>query len=71
MPWTYRLRRRVTDGSPWYDIVECYDGTGWTENGQAPCGESVEEVRWVLERMLAALDGAVLEDTNEKTPPTP
>lgn len=54
MSWRYRIRKRIIDGKPWYDVVEYYTtplGKSWTAGGMA-CGESKKEVIKCLRMML-------------------
>ncbi len=66
--WNHRVMHKLeSDGSHSYTIHEVYydvDGavTGWTENGIAPYGETLEELRSDLKRMVKALSKPVLED---------
>lgn len=55
MPWSYRIRKRILNGEPWFDVVEFIvmgKSRGWTENGMAPGGETRAEVIRCLEMML-------------------
>lgn len=70
MTWNHRVMRRTNEhGETWYDIHEVYYETdpcgveklSWTEDAIAPMGETVDELREELERMLRALDKPVLE----------
>lgn len=63
--WNHRVTRQKTRFGDWYAIREVYyddqgNVTAWTEGEMAPVGETVEELRADLERMLAALDEPVL-----------
>ena len=63
MSWNYRV---VKDGE-FYSIHEAYYNKGndkarsITETSVLPVGEDVKELRWILERMLEALDKPVLD----------
>ena len=35
--------------------------TSWTADEIAPVGESIDDLRWVLNRMLEALDGEIVD----------
>lgn len=68
MSWNYRVTKRLDAawGDEWYEIREVYYGDdeqvqGWTQNPIPVCGESVDEVRECLERMLESLDKPVIE----------
>jgi hypothetical protein len=77
--WNHRIRKRVIpriegyEATVWYDIVEAhYDShedadnnkiSGWTVDGIAPGGETIEDLKWELEHMLAALSKPILEDS--------
>lgn len=56
MAWQYRIRKRMIDGKPWYDVIEYYslkqEGNMWTAESMEPCGESRKEVILSLKRML-------------------
>lgn len=67
MSWHYQIRKQITAGHTWFDIVEVYDNPrGWTENSIVPAGESPEGVIEALEHMLAdAKKYPVLEDSHE------
>ena len=71
MGWNYRLVRHTAEqGQVWFEIHECYynkDGTisAWTEDPCHPSGETVEELRSDLERMMQALDYPVIEVKHE------
>lgn len=55
MSWHYRVRKRILNGEPWYDIVEYIihgKSRGWTQNGMTPGGESRKIVIKCLEMML-------------------
>lgn len=59
MTWNYRV---VHTGDE-YGIHEVYyDPTGWTVEPVPVVADSVEDLRDVLNRMLAALDKPVIED---------
>ena len=55
MSWTYRV---IKEGDE-YGICEFYPDNGWT-GMVAPVADSKEELRWVLERMLEAVDKGVI-----------
>lgn len=73
MSWNYRVFKQIDEysGDAWYSIVEAYydaDGKpdGYTD--PIPCtGSSIEDLRWVLEKMLKALDEPVLIEEDFKT----
>jgi hypothetical protein len=52
MSWHYALRKSIAGGDAWFDVVEVYDGMGYTANGIAPGGETPELVAKELTRML-------------------
>ena len=63
--WEHRVYRRKAHPSygEWeYSIREDYGERGYTKDAIAPYGESLESLRWVLTKMLKALDKPVLED---------
>ncbi len=56
MSWHYRIRKKVYNGEPWYDIVEFYNlpkgEKAWTESGMSPGGSSRKEAIRNLQQML-------------------
>lgn len=71
MSWNYRVIRTVHQGCPWYDIHEVHYDTDFapkmfTVNPASVSGETVDDVRWVLQSMLEALDKEVLEERDNK-----
>lgn len=70
--WNHRVIKHVYDTpdgdqAVWYNIHEVYyneDGTIWahTENPTAGHGETIEELRESLERMLKCLEFPILEE---------
>ena len=73
--WNHRVMRRVyPNDEVMYQIYEVFynaDGSIWgfTNDPVDPCGETVEEVRESLERMLRALDRPVLDWHDQSTDP--
>jgi hypothetical protein len=75
--WNHRVVRRtiIEAGKPveWFGIHECFYGLpdesdpGWTDEPISVEGETVDELRETLERMLRALDKPVIID-NENEP---
>lgn len=72
MHWNHRVMRQHFDGTDevTYGIREVFyndDGSidGWTAEPIDPHGETVEELRADLERMLACLDRPVLDEVEE------
>lgn len=71
MGWNYRVyRRKINDdpgGAPYfYSIHEAYyaepeEVSSYSKNPIAPVASSLDELRWSLEKMLAALDKPVLD----------
>jgi tRNA C32,U32 (ribose-2'-O)-methylase TrmJ len=65
--WNYRVMRHTDAvGRTHYAIHEAYyndvgEVTAWTNEPSAPFGETIEELREELERMLRALDYPVIE----------
>lgn len=59
MSWNYRVAEETHGGVKVYTIREFYyigDKTGWTATDIAPYGETPEELKTDLERMLQAFD---------------
>ena len=86
MSWNHRVVRRelpaaeagAADATHEYSIREAYYGLGgdpqsvsWTANPIAPYGESLEGLRWVLEKMLEALDKPILDEQASTHPSCP
>lgn len=73
MTWNHRVMRKITPdtGEPIYQIHEVFysseEGansgrvTGWTENGIAPLGETMKQLKKELKRMLDSFDKPVLD----------
>jgi hypothetical protein len=71
MTWNHRVFITHTEYGDWLDIRETYyneEGNveGWTMDAIAPGGETIEELRNELQRMLACLDKPVLEDKDSE-----
>lgn len=72
MSWNYRVMRHVGDGEEWLGIHEVYyddngKPNGHTEDEIAPTSdEGVDGLRWVLDRMMEALDKPVLDFSEER-----
>jgi hypothetical protein len=66
MTWNHRVFHEVVDGEEWFTIREAYYDAdketphSWTEDGVAPCGNNLAELRAELERMLRACEKPVL-----------
>lgn len=64
--WHYQLmRHRDDDSEPFFAIHEYYpteDGDGWTESPVFVDGESVEEVKQVLQMMLEDIEKHGVKD---------
>lgn len=67
MPWTYRVMRQTCpSGEPYFGIHEVYyDGDqpphSWSSAPRPVGGDSIDDLRWTLEKMLLALDQPVLD----------
>lgn len=66
MSWNYRVIRHVKNNEEFYHVHEVYyddNGTPTMVSTEpiAPYAESVEDLKWVLERMLEALDKPILD----------
>lgn len=67
MSWDHRVVKVITDNEVQYGIHEVYyDGggviIGWTETPIAPFGESLDELRTELNRMMLAFDKEIVTD---------
>lgn len=69
--WNYRLMRHTDAfGREYFAIHEAYyddagNVTAWTDDAASPMGETKDEVREELERMLRALEYPVVEVSHE------
>jgi len=66
MSWNHRVMKMKDGEDDFYQIHEVfYDIEGnvesYTKNGVTVGGNNIEEVKWVLREMLAALDKPVLD----------
>lgn len=72
--WTYRVtQEKDPDGSIVLSIRECWarddakkpykdsDWTSWSENAIAPVGNTLDELKWELQKMLEACDKAIID----------
>lgn len=66
MTWDHRVVRQIVHGEEWFGIHEAFyslEGkTVWTEKPVGVVGESIDELRETLERMMAALDRPVIDE---------
>ena len=68
MSWTYRVVKDDACGEDGFSIREVYnidDKQMWIENPKAAYGESAEELKQDLIRMLQAFDKPIMEETTE------
>ena len=69
--WNYRLMRHTDAfGREYYAIHEAYyndvgEVTAWTDDAASPMGQTLEEVREELDRMLRAIDYPIVEVSHE------
>jgi len=66
MTWNHRVVKFTEDSDDWYAVCEVYyneDGTIYahTQDGIRVSGESVEDLKETLERMLRCLDQGIVE----------
>lgn len=66
MGWNHRVMKSKDGEDDYYQIHEVYynnkgEPDSWTKNGVTVGAESVEGLRWVLEKMLESLDKEVLD----------
>ena len=72
--WNHRVVKRMTrefdKDVEWFGIHEAFYEVGgqtlWTDEPVTVEGESIEELRETLERMLVALDKPIIDDTGEQ-----
>jgi len=66
--WNHRVVRQSKGDETWLGIHEVFYGeadesdAGWTENPVDVVGETIEDLRVTLERMIACLDKPVIVD---------
>jgi len=71
MGWNYRvMRHKSAQGQVWFGIHEAYyndegEVTAWTDEPSQPCGETMEELKNDLGRMLRATDYPVIDVPHE------
>jgi hypothetical protein len=62
--WNHRVLKHEDKDLPYYQIHEVYyeDGkpTSCTKDGVLTWGESLDDLKWQLQKMLEALDNPVL-----------
>jgi hypothetical protein len=66
MGWNHRVMKSKDGDDDYYQIHEVYYDkddkvNGYTARGTLPCGNSLEELREDLERMLKSLDKEILD----------
>ena len=65
MSWNYRVMKQVFDGDDYLQIHEVFyyenNEKSWTINGVTVAGESIEELKDTLNKMLEALDKEILD----------
>ena len=66
MSWNHRVMKSKDGDDDYYQIHEVYydkDGKvdGYTDRGTSPCGNSLQELKEDLERMLKSLDKEILD----------
>ena len=71
MSWNYRVVKKADRLGNYFEIHEVYyddngNPNGWTEDAIKPYGVDLDDLRWVLEHMVTALDKPVLEIVDEK-----
>jgi hypothetical protein len=63
--WNYRVMKQVFDGDDYLQIHEVFydenNEKSWTINGVTVAGESIEELKDTLNKMLEALDKEILD----------
>jgi len=64
--WNHRVMKRKDGDDDWYQIHEVYydsklEPNSWTKEGIAPGGNTLEELRDELIRMIKSLDKEILE----------
>jgi len=71
--WNHRVVKRIVrefdKDVEWFGIHECFygpsDESGWTDEPITVEGESIDELREALERMLRCLDRPVIDGTKD------
>lgn len=68
MDWAYRVVKNIVESEDEFSIREYYtnaSGASWSCSPQAAHGESSEELKQDLLRMLQAFDKPIMEETTE------
>jgi len=70
MSWNHRVMKHKDGDDDFFTIHEVYYDkkgkiNGYTSNGTSVCGNSLQELREGLERMLKSLDKEILDYDNE------
>lgn len=64
--WNYRVVKSKDGEDDWYQIHSAYydnsELTGLSANGASPCGNTIEQLRNDLQKMLDALDKPIIEE---------
>lgn len=73
MTWNYRVVQHDDGKETWYQIHECFYASkddvvphSWTADSIAPVGESMEDLRLALDRMIFALAKPILKIDGDK-----
>lgn len=66
MTWNHRVLKHKDGEDNWYQIHEVYydkEGNvdGYTKDGASVGGNSLEELKWVLEKMLESIEKEIIE----------
>ena len=66
MTWEYRILRRETIyGEEYFEIHPVFDGKSWSKDPETPIGDTPEDLKNDLKRMLKAFDKPILIETGD------
>jgi len=70
MSWNYRVLKSVDDDDDWFQLHEIYYNkdnkvNGWVKAGATVHGNSIDDLRDTLNKMLEALDKEALHQRQE------
>jgi len=70
MSWNHRVLKSKDGDDDWFQIHRVYydqynKPNGWTKKGVTVCGNSIDDLRFTLNKMLEALDKEVINQNKE------
>lgn len=71
MSWNHRIIKTKDGEDDWYQIHEVYyddngEINGYTERGTIVSGNSVEDIKWTLEKMLDSLNKEIINQNKDE-----